>query len=153
MDNPKPRLSRRGMLVALGGAVVAAGAFAASPFRAVLSRQIRELVVDRRSPRRSLALASASYEEWMGQVGSVFAVGGGASMRLAGVRAFPSEGARPLGLARESAFVAFFDPIGRQTMAGDLIYTASHARYGALPIFLSASVDPRMPARMVAVFN
>jgi hypothetical protein len=74
-------------------------------------------------------------------------------MRLAGVRPMASEGPRPMSVARRSAFVAMFDVLGGQTVAGDLIYTASHPQYGPLQIFLSASADPRTPGRVLAVFN
>lgn len=153
MHNPDSRLSRRKALVLLGGAVAAAGALAASPFRYAIARRARQAVVSRPWARGILSLADAGYEEWLGQVGSEFSFGGGGRMRLAGVRAMPARGDRPLRFTRETAFVAFFDPLAGSTMAGDLIYTANHAQYGPLAIFLSASVDLRAPARMVAVFN
>ena len=153
MDKIQSRLSRRNLLLVLGGAVAAVGAVALSPFRNVLARRARGAVASPSWARPILSLADASYGEWHDQVGSVFTTGGGDRMRLAGVKAMPAPGARPRGLARDSAFVAFFDPLAGRTMAGDLIYAASHPQYGPLAIFLSASVDPRAPARMVAVFN
>jgi len=153
MDKVQSKLSRRNLLLVLGGAVAAVGAVALSPFRNVLARRAREAVASRSWARPASALANASYDEWVGQVGSVFTTGGGDRMRLAGVKAMPAPGERPRSLGRDSAFVAFFDPLAGRTMAGDLIYAASHPQYGPLAIFLSASVDPRAPARMVAVFN
>jgi len=43
--------------------------------------------------------------------------------------------------------------VGGATLAGDIIHTASHALHGSMPIILTASRDPRAPARMLAVFN
>lgn len=152
MDKIQSRLSRRNLLLVLGGAVAAVGAVALSPFRNVLARRAREAVASRTWARPASVLANASYDEWAGQIGTVFATGGG-GMRLAGVKAMPAPGARPRRLGRDGAFAAFFDPLPGQTMAGDLIYMARHPQYGPLAIFLSVSVDPRAPARMVAVFN
>jgi hypothetical protein len=100
-----------------------------------------------------LSLANGSYDEWLGEVGTIFSLGGGTSMRLAGVQPFAGAGSRPVVLARGSAFLVVFDLLDGQTMAGDLIYTAHHPLYGPLQIFLSASSDPRTPGRMTAVFN
>jgi hypothetical protein len=111
------------------------------------------LVAARPWTRRAISLGSAGYDEWAVQVGSVFAIGGGTSMRLTGVRALESGGSRPIRLARDSAFLAVFDPLGGATMAGNLIYTAVHPEHGALMMFLTASSDSRTPARMLAVFN
>jgi len=125
-----------------------------SPFRAVFVRNARELA--RRQPvlrRMLLSLANAGYDEWMDQVGSVFSLGGGTSMRLAGVEPFAASGTRPIILPRDRAFMAVFEVLNGGSMAGDLIYTANHPQYGAFPVFLSASSDPRRPSRMIAVFN
>lgn len=154
MDKAKRFLSRRKLLFALGGAATVAGAAMIKPFRAVLARNAREVLARQPTLRRMLlSLANASYEEWMDLVGATFAVGGGTSLRLVGVEPFAARGTRPIALARGSAFVAHFDAPNGQTMAGDLIYLATHPQYGPLQIFLSASTDPRMPRRMTAVFN
>lgn len=152
MDDTESRFSRRNVLLVMGGAVAAAGAFAAIPFRAVITQKARQLVVAMPQLRRLVSLANGSYEEWQAQVGSRFAIGGGQVMQLSGVRALPSAGARPADLGRSRAFVAFFDPLGG-TMAPDLIYTANHAQYGPLQIFLSAAPAQRAAGRMLAVFN
>lgn len=152
MNNPITKLSRRNVVV--GGATAATvGAIALSPLGVPISREAQALLATQPWARGMLSLSSAGYDQWVAQVGSVFALGGGTSMRLAGVRPLESDGARPMGVARRSAFVAVFDLLGGQTMAGDLIYTASHPQYGPLQIFLSASGDSRTPARMLAVFN
>jgi hypothetical protein len=146
------KFSRRGVLLG-GGAAAAAGVVAAAPFSGTIVRHTRELVASSPLGRAMLSLGNATYEEWLGQVGAVLTVGGGGSMRVAGVQAFAQSGARPSGFVRDRAFTVFFDPVGAMTMAGELIYTARHAQYGALQLFLSSSGNPRTPARMFAVFN
>jgi len=141
------------MLLVMGGAVAAVGALAPSPFRNIIAQRTRAMVVAMPRLRGLVSLAQGSFEEWQAQVGSRFAIGGGLTMELSGVRALPSSGARPAGLARDRGFVAFFDPVGGAAMVGDLIYTVNHAQYGPLQIFLSAAPVARAPARMLAVFN
>jgi hypothetical protein len=137
MDMAKFFLSRRGLIASLGGAA-AAGVLVAAQYRAVIA---------------VYSLADGGVEQWLEQVGSTFTVGGGTSLKLIGVSALSSPGPRPAGVTRSRAFVAKFDVQNNGTMAGDLIYTASHARYGAFRIFLSASTDPQLPHRMTALFN
>ena len=144
-------VSRRSLLLVAGG-VAAAGALAASPARTVIAQGAQDLLGSRGGTPRIASLASASYEQWLSQVGAVFAVGGGVRLMLSGVKALSSSGARPANL-RSRAFAAFFDPAGGSTLAGDLIYTVTHAQHGPLQLFLSASPDTRTPARMLAVFN
>jgi hypothetical protein len=146
-------LSRRKLLAGVGGVAVGAVALIAAPFRAVIVAT-REMVSSQPVLRRLLlSLADAGYNEWLDQVGSVFVVGGGTSMKLVAVTAFNAVGPRPAGLGRDRAFLAKFDVQNGGTMAGDLIYTAMNPRYGAFPIFLSGSNDPTLRHRMTAVFN
>ena len=147
-------LSRRAALAGLGGVVAATAAIVVSPLRTVVAMTARDMVRQQPTLRRMLlSLADAGYEEWLDQVGSVFSIGGGASLKLVAVTAFNDLGTRPMRLGRDHAFLAKFDVLGGGSMAGDLIYTASHPLYGALRIFLSASTDPRLPNRMTALFN
>src|SRR4051812_31257330 len=143
-------LSRRKLLAGLS--LVGAGAVAlmAAPFRAVIAVATRQLVSSQPTLRRLLlSLADAGYNEWLDQVGSVFVVGGGTSMKLVAVTAFNNVGTRPASLGRDRAFIAKFDVQNGGTMAGDLIYTAMNPRYGAFPIFLTASSDPALRSRMM----
>jgi hypothetical protein len=154
MDKVESKISRRTMLMVSGGAAAAAvGALAAAPFRNIIVQSARDLVVSVPRLRGLVSLANGSYEEWLAQVGATFSIGGGTSIQLSGVRALASSGTRPSSVSRQRAFVAFFDPVARATMAPDLIYTASHAQYGPLQMFLSAAPAPAAPARMLAVFN
>jgi len=147
-------LSRRKLLVGLGGVAAGAVALMAAPFRSVVAVATREMVSSQPVLRRLLlSLANAGYNEWLDQVGSVFVVGGGTSMKLVAVTPFDTVGTRPAGLGRDRAFIAKFDVQNGGTMAGDLIYSAMNPRYGAFPIFLSGSNDPSLRHRMTAVFN
>lgn len=146
---PAATLSRRNVLLGLAGAAVAA-VIAAPALRPGVADRTRRLLASNSFTRRFLSLANAEQAEWQTQVGSDFAVDGGYTLRLAGVRPLISEGERPTNVTRDRAFVAVFDVRDGMTMAGDLIYTATHPQYGRLPLFLSASDSPR---RMLAVFN
>lgn len=153
MEKNTGALNRRKMMLITGGAIAGAGALIAAPFRAEIAATARRVLTSVPLGRGLLSLANAGYEEWAAQVGSVFTLGGGTRITLAGVRPLPSSGTRPAGLGRDRAFVAVFEPARGQSLAGDLIYTANHSEYGPLPLFLSAASDARTPGRMLAVFN
>jgi hypothetical protein len=151
MEQTGSHLSRRNVLVVLGGGALAVGAVLAAPYRDALIGRSRSLVRTVPLLRRLLTLANAGYQEWLEQVGSTFTVAGGNPVQLLGVEPLNSGGRRPSGL-RDRAFLLNFGVLNRGTMAGDLIYTIGHADYGTLRIFLSAS-GPGTPNRMLAVFN
>lgn len=149
MERAAFSFSRRKIVLGLAGTAVAA-AVAVPALRPAAGERARRLLASNGLTRGFLSLADAGQGEWQAQVGSVFTVEGGYRMRLAGVQPLQSEGARPPQAWRERAFIAVFELAGGVTLAGDLIYTVAHPEYGALPLFLSASDDPR---RMFAVFN
>ena len=148
MDRAALSPTRRNLLIGAAGLAVA-GLIATARLVPSVEQRTRRLLASNRFTRQFLSLAEAEQAEWAAQVGSVFTVEGGYRLRLAGVRPLPSPGARPAEL-RDRGFAAVFDVLGGATMAGDLIYTASHSQYGSLPLFLSATGSP---SRMVAVFN
>jgi hypothetical protein len=156
MKKMEKKLNRRKMMLVTGGAVAGASALMAAPFRDEIASKARELVVSTGVGRGMLSLATATYDEWLTQVGSTFSLGARNSIQLVGVRPLPTSGARPQGV-RGQGFVALFDPVtamARQaTIAPDLIYTATHPTYGPMPLFLSATSDSRTPGRMAAVFG
>jgi hypothetical protein len=154
MEQTESFLSRRKLMIGAGAASAAAVALVASPFKAAIGTSARDLVRNQPVLRRLLlSLANASYSEWADQIGSIFSAGGGTNLKLVAVSAMPAPGDRPRNLGRDNAFLASFDVQHGATMAGDLIYTLSHASYGPFSIFLSASSNPRMPYRMTALFN
>jgi hypothetical protein len=150
MEKTVSRLSRRNVLVGLGGAL-AVGAVLAAPYKTIVTGRARALIRRLPGATRLLSLANAGYDEWRDQVGTVFNVSG-ATMRLIGVEALNSAGTRPPGL-RDRAFAAHFTVLNGRAVAGDLIYLASQPDYGPFSLFLSGSGDPAMPSRMLAVFN
>jgi hypothetical protein len=145
-------LSRRKMMLVAGGAVAGAGALMAAPFREEITVGVREVVVGTGVGRGLLSLASANYEEWESVVGTSFSLGGRTSVDLVGLRALPTSGEKPQGV-RSQGFAAFFDPPRGQSVAPDLIYTATHSIYGPTQIYLAGTSDRRTPGRMVAIFN
>lgn len=149
MEHAAAPLSRRNILVGLAGAAVTA-VVATTALRPSLGDRGRRLLASNSFTRRFLSLAEAEQGEWQAQVGTDFAAEGGYTLRLAGVRPLPSGGTRPAEVTRERAFAAIFDVRGGLTMASDLIYTVTHPQYGRMPLFLSATADPK---RMLAVFN
>ena len=153
MDRTTERgLSRRNMMLVTGGAVAGASALLAGPFRSSIRSVARKAMVNSGVGRRLLSLGSATYDEWLSVVGSDFGLGGRTTVKLVGVRALPTSGAKPQGI-RTQGFAAFFEPAGNQSVAPDLIYTATHSTYGPTRLVLAAASDPRTPRRMVAVFN
>lgn len=144
-------LNRRNMLLVTGGAVAGASALVAAPFRESIKSVGRTLTVNSSAPGFQ-SLASGSYEQWLNEVGASFALGGASRVKLVGVRALPTYGVKPQGV-RAQGFAAFFEPSAGQSIAPDLIYTATHSSYGPMPLFLARSNDARTPNRMVAVFN
>lgn len=153
MQKPAIGLSRRNVMIAGGGTVAAIGAFAASPLSNPLVSEVRGALAGQAWVRGILSLANGTFEEWQSLVGANFSLGGGATMRLAGVRALQTSGSRPYGVARRQAFLAVFEPGAGQSMASDLIYTATHAQFGPVQLFMSNAPAARAPARMHAVFN
>ena len=142
-------LSRRNLVIGLAGAAVSA-AVATTALSPGANERTRRLLAGNRFTRRFVSLAHADQAEWAAQVGSDFRLDGGSRLRLAGVRPLHSEGNRPAAVTRDRAFVAVFDVLGGGSVAEELIYAASHPQYGALPLFLTGTGDPR---RMLAVFN
>ena len=148
MDRTGASPNRRNLLLGLAGAAVA-GIVATSQLLPGAGQSARRVLAGNRLTRRFLSLADAEQPEWSAQAGSVFALDGGYRLRLAGTRALQSGGARPSG-GRDRAFLAMFDVLDGASLPADLIYSARHPQYGALPLFLSATDQP---ARMLAVFN
>ena len=101
--------------------------------------------------RRGVPLASATYDDWALQVGSLFTSHSGQILKLADVQRFPERGTRPAGL-RNRAFVARFDVIRGAALPDSSITRFNHPEGGVLDLLLSAG-DPAKPLRMLAVLN
>jgi hypothetical protein len=154
MERTGAFLSRRRLLIAMGGAATAAVAMVKTPLGPLVATRVRELVRARPVLSRMLiSLADADFLEWRDQIGTNFALGGGVNMKLVSLIGLAVPGPRPANLNRTGAFMALFDVQNGATLPGDLIYTVNPLRYGAFQIFLSASTNPSLPHRMTAVFN
>ena len=149
MEQARPTLSRRNILITIGAALAGTIALAGTAFRPAVTRQARKVLAATPLTRGMLSLSQAEIEEWSTQIGATFAVGGGFELRLAGIQPLQSEGVRPASL-RDRAVAAVFDVTRGSSMPGDLIYTLNHRQYGPLQLFLSSTGNPR---RMLAIFN
>ena len=139
------------MMLVTGGAVAGASALLAAPVRQQIKNVARG-VMARVGGRRLVSLANGTFEDWQNVVGTNFYLGGVFTLRLAGVQALPTSGAKPPGV-RTQGFAAFFDPSLGQWLAPNLIYTVVHSNYGPMPLFLASAGGPGTPRRMIAVFN
>jgi hypothetical protein len=140
-------LSRRNMLLGLGGATAAAGVVtvgtgAAGPFAEFL-RPVA-------GGRSDAALYAAGYADWRTQVGTNFTAHSGQVLKLVDVQGFSNKGPRPSNL-REQAFVARFD-IGVGEALAEGVYTVAHPAGGTFDMFLTKG-SPDKPLRMLAIFN
>jgi hypothetical protein len=89
MEKTESALTRRRMMLITGGAIAGAGALIAAPFREEIAATARQVLTSTPLGRGFVSLADAGYEEWGRQVGSVFTLGDGTRLTLAGVRARP----------------------------------------------------------------
>ncbi|HYW14825.1 MAG TPA: hypothetical protein VE891_01545 [Allosphingosinicella sp.] len=144
------RLSRRALLAGLGFGVAAAGAFATPALHLDWTR--KPGAKGSWWDRRSASLAKAGIDEWSRQIGSEFALAGGAIAKLAEVQSLHSPGRRPDGL-RDGAFALIFESTGAGLPAGDRTLEVSHAQGGAMKIYFSACGDKCGSRRLQAIFN
>ncbi len=143
--------SRRTLLLALAGGVVAMGALTIPGAGLSPSRAMRRIAGQVPLLRNYVSLAHADMTEWSELAGSLFRTDSGAELRLAGVEPLPSSGARPAGL-RERAFVAVFEVARGVSLPGDLIHRMRRRGGPSFDIYLAAA-DAAAPRRMHAVFN
>jgi len=76
-------LSRRRMVVMLGGAAVAVGAVLAAPIRSLVEAGANQLA-NAVSGKRTINLATAGYNDWLAQVGTTFGTSG-YNLKLIGI--------------------------------------------------------------------
>jgi len=138
------------LLAGLGFGVAAVGALAAPALQ--LSWTRKPGAKGSRWDRQFTSLANAGVDEWTRQIGSEFALAGGAVARLAEVTPLRSPGARPPGL-RDTAFIAFFESAGAPLPAGDRMIDVSHAAAGKMKVYFSACGAKCGGQRLQAVFN
>ena len=138
-------------MIAGGGAAVAGlGVVALTPLGNPVKSKAREVLASSGLGRSMLSLADGTMAEWQAQVGSTFAVGGGTTMRLAGVRAMNSGGERPderhppLGLRRLFRVARRPVPARRPDL---------HGQPFAIRADAALSLEASPGRRMLAVFN
>jgi hypothetical protein len=137
------RLSRRTLLAGLGIGAAAAGAYASPALQLDWTRKP--------GPKASwwdrqfTSLSRAGIDEWSRQIGTEFALGGGAVVRLAEVGALGPAGQRPAGV-RDRAFVLAFEPVAGALPAGDRILDVVHAEAGTMKIYFSSCDGNRLQA-------
>ena len=139
--------SRRNLLLGLGGGA-AAGVATFSATRS--PTYFAQILRPRGRGRQDVALRSASYDDWMVQVGTNFTAHTGQVLNLVDVQAFSQKGGRPRNI-RDRAFVARFDITRGGALPEDL-YRVAHPNGGTFDIFLTRG-SPDKPLRMLAVFN
>jgi hypothetical protein len=137
-------VSRRTVVGGLCAAGLLAGCSSRTPPREEQQQQ--------KAAAAAQALATGEMDRWAGMVGREFQATG-IRVKLTGVRALPTAGARPSGVTRQQAFLAVFDPVDGQPMAGDLIYSLSSNGIAPLDVFMLSGGTTEMPLRMHAVFN
>jgi hypothetical protein len=144
------RLSRRNLLAGLGFGVAAAGALAAPALHLDWTRKPGA----KRSwwNRQFTSLSSAGVDEWSRQIGSEFALGGGAVAKLAEVTPLRSPGRRPAEL-RETAFAVVLESAGAALPPGDRMVEVSHATGGRMKIYFSACDKACGGHKLQAIFN
>ena len=95
------------------------------------------------------ALATAEADVWSAAAGSQFGTVG-YTMQLVGIELLSILGERPEGLRRQP-FIAAFDILSGRFMAGNLVYTISHATIPTFDIYLTN--HSTSATRMFALFN
>lgn len=145
LENAPHKLSRRHVVAGaagLGVVALTANAVTRAPTGPAQTSTTASFVARR-------PLMEASRADWETQVGTIFRVVGGYRLRLAGTQPFFNAQDRPAGVRRRG-FLAVFEVLDGQTMAGDLIYGMWQRNYGGLQVFLSNSGNPHI---MHANFN
>ena len=136
-------LSRRHVLLGLGGAAVAGAAQAKGLGNAGLFTRSLELGTD--------SLQTAGYAEWTAQVGSTFTTESGHVLKLVSVDAYDRAGARPVEV-RETGFVASFDIVRGDALPEGRHVVAQPAGDGRFEIYLAKAGAGR-PLGMLADYN
>jgi len=140
--------SRRKILAGLGFGVAAAGAMASPALQ--LSWTRKPGPAGNWWDRQSTTLAHAGMDEWKGQVGSEFRLGG-TTAKLRQVTALPSGGRRPPGV-RDQAFALVFEASG-SLPPGDAMHDVVHPEAGKMKIYFSDCGESCGGRRLQAVFG
>lgn len=146
------RLSRRTMMLGLGSVAAAGGAVAAPGLPISLLEPNTGSAPANCWQRQYWTLENAGIAEWSGQQGRVFRLDGDGVMawlRLVEIKPMPADGARPRDVSRPVAFALTFTSNRPLKLDRDRIFTITHGRYGAMPMFMSETGAKRL----LAIFN
>lgn len=154
-DTAAPPLSRRAFVLSIAatGAAGATTLGAAGSIERAAQRAAREVSRVTGVPLPGASLAYGMYEDWLREVGSIFATRSGFSLRLAAVTPVASPGQRPRSVARSRGFIAAFEVVGGRAIPAGQIHAISHSRYGWMEIYLTPPGNARSGARVTALFN
>jgi hypothetical protein len=139
------QLSRRNMLVGLGGATAAGAAVAVQGGTASFAQALGLTGAGGSTGD----LKNAGYDGWAAQIGSNFSVDTGNVLKLVDVHKSAPQGTRPRSL-RPDSFIASFD-ISRGGELAEGLYRVAHSQGGTFDIFLTKGASNSL--RMLAVFN
>jgi len=140
-----PSVSRREIVAGLGAALVlTACSSGAAPEQTAMDQGPAKA-------QAGQALATGNMDRWISMVGTEFSTSG-VRLKVGGVQALPSVGARPPDATREAAFLVVFEILSGGGMPGDLIYPMTSSTH-RLDVFLASAVTAEFPNRMHAVFN
>ncbi|NBB24502.1 hypothetical protein GVM20_05145 [Porphyrobacter sp. SLTP] len=129
-------VSRRTIVVGLGGAAVATGSVTTSIFSFLSVGDIRNKLNPTVRGRRNVALGRALFEDWSIQKGSFFTLDSGQVVELVDVKLFPNKEGRTSDL-RPAAFVTTFEVRRGAPLAEERIYALAHSEGGEFPLLLN----------------
>lgn len=132
------KVSRRRILLGLGGAAVASTANAG-----LLAQSLRTAGAG--------TLGTAGYADWLAQVGSNFTAASGQVLKLTSVQAYGGAGSRPAAV-RPTGFAALFDIVRGGALPEGRHLVAHAQKGGTFEIFLT-KVGASKPLGMRADFN
>jgi hypothetical protein len=131
-------MTRRHLLGGLAAGLVGAAATAPA-IAAPLSRR-----------RAAADLERGGIADWSGEVGALFAVAGGGTLRLTAVEPLCSGGPTP---SRATCFAAHFEAVAGPVPEGGATHALAPRSGPAMPLFLGARASVGGRERLVAVFN
>lgn len=129
-------VSRRTIVVGLGGAAIATGSATTSIFSFLSLADIRNKLSPTVRGRRNVALGRALFEDWSIQKGSFFTLDSGQVVELVDVQMFPNKEGRTSDL-RPAAFVTTFEVRRGDPVAEERIYALAHSEGGEFPLLLN----------------
>lgn len=146
-------ISRRNLVLGLGGAAAAIGVLKAPLIASELLPAQQGAGTVNVWDREYWTLESAGIEEWKRQIKTWWWVasddGTGKRLLLKSVEPLNSAGERPDEVSRAGAFAVTWQPNVATRLVGDRIYALRHPTYGRMQLYISR----RSGNNVVAIFN